>query len=89
MESIMTLIKAYLGTIEERMKNKGLHIRSEVRVGTAADEIIKAADEINATIVAMSTHARSGLTRWAFGNVPDQVLHGGHHPMLLVRYQIP
>jgi len=89
MESITTLIKAYLGTVEEQLMEKGLHVRSELRVGTAADEIIKAADEINATIVAMSTHARSGLTRWAFGSVPDQVLHGGHHPMLLVRYQVP
>ena len=55
------------------------------KVGEAADEIVKAADEINADIIAMSTHGRSGLSRWAFGSVTDKVLRGGNKPVLVVR----
>ena len=50
-----------------------------------AEEIIKAADEINADFVAMSTHGRSGLIRWAFGSVADKVLRGGNRSVILVR----
>ncbi len=54
-------------------------------VGRAADEIIKAADEIDADLIAMSTHGRSGLSRWAFGSVTDRVLRAGSMPILMVR----
>jgi nucleotide-binding universal stress UspA family protein len=54
-------------------------------VGQAAEEIIKAADEIQANIIAMSSHGRSGLSRWAFGSVTDRVLRGGSQPVLVVK----
>ena len=58
-------------------------------VGSAAEEIIKAADEINADLIAMSTHGRSGLSRWAFGSVTDRVMRGGNVPILVVRATAP
>ena len=33
----------------------------------------------------MSTHGRSGVSRWALGSVTDKVLHGTHRPLLVVR----
>ena len=55
-------------------------------IGDASEEIIKAAEEINADLIAMSTHGRSGLSRWAFGSVTDKVLRrGGRVPILTVR----
>jgi nucleotide-binding universal stress UspA family protein len=67
------------------LKNRGINARTEVAVGAAADEIIRFADEIQADIVAMSTHGRSGISRWAFGSTADKVLHAGNIPVLLVR----
>ena len=67
------------------MKKEGLDIKTEIRVGNAADEIIKVADDLNITIIAMTTHGRSGISRWAFGSVTNRVLLGGYHPMLIVR----
>jgi len=75
----------YLRKAAEGLKKKGATARVRVTVGDAAGEIIKAADEINADIIAMSTHGRSGLSRWAFGSVTDKVLRGGHKPVLVVR----
>jgi nucleotide-binding universal stress UspA family protein len=75
----------YLETVIAALKNKGINARAEVAIGSAADEIIRLADEIQADIVAMSTHGRSGISRWAFGSTADKVLHAGNKPVLLVR----
>ena len=75
----------YLDKAGEGLRSKGATVKCKVGVGSAAEEIIKAADEINASWIAMSTHGRSGLSRWAFGSVTDKVLRGGNKPMLMVR----
>ena len=75
----------YLKKAGETLRKKGAAIKVQVAVGSSADEIIKAADEIHIDIIAMSTHGRSGLSRWAFGSVTDKVLRGGHKPVLVVR----
>jgi nucleotide-binding universal stress UspA family protein len=78
---------AYLNKVAGSLKkNKGVVVKSMVSIGThAADEILKASDEIKADLIAISTHGRSGLGRWAFGSVADKVLRGGNTPVLMVR----
>ncbi|MFC1921099.1 universal stress protein [Chloroflexota bacterium] len=75
----------YLKNAGETLRKKGATTKVVVAVGNAAEEIIKTADEINADIIAMSTHGRSGISRWAFGSVTDRVLRGGGKPVLVVR----
>jgi nucleotide-binding universal stress UspA family protein len=75
----------YLETVVAALKEKGVDARVEVSVGSAADEIIRIADEMQVDVVAMSTHGRSGISRWAFGSTADKVLHAGNTPLLLVR----
>jgi nucleotide-binding universal stress UspA family protein len=38
-------------------------------------------------LIAMCTHGRTGLARWALGSVADRVLRAGGTPILLVRAQ--
>ena len=85
MERFKAKAEHYLETVIAALKNRGINARAEVAVGAAADEIIRFADEIQADIVAMSTHGRSGISRWAFGSTADKVLHAGNIPVLLVR----
>ncbi len=75
----------YLERTGEGLRRQGVVVETRVGVGSAADEIIKAADEIDADLIAMSTHGRSGLSRWAFGSVTDRVLRAGSVPILVVR----
>ncbi len=75
----------YLDKAGESLRSKKVSVKIKVAVGKAAEEIIKAADEINADLIAMSTHGRSGFSRWAFGSVTDKVLRGGNKPVLMVR----
>jgi len=72
-----------------RLKQKGVTAKSDVRLGIAAEEIIKLADEINANVVAMSTHGRSGVSLgdldWNLGSVAEKLVHAENAPLLLVR----
>ena len=85
MEQIKKHAMAYLDKVGGGLRGKGAIVKCKMGVGNAAEEIIKAANEINADLVAMSTHGRSGLSRWAFGSVTDRVLRGGNRPVLMVR----
>jgi nucleotide-binding universal stress UspA family protein len=76
----------YLNKAGETLRSKGATVTSRVGIGDASEEIIKVAEEINADLIAMSTHGRSGFSRWAFGSVTDKVLRrGGRVPILTVR----
>ena len=75
----------YLNKAAEILRKKGDILKIRVGMGSAAEEIIKAADEINADLIAMSTHGRSGLSRWAFGSVTDRLLRETKVPLLVVR----
>ena len=77
--------RQYLEKIGESLKSKGATVKTKVATGNAAQEIIKAADEVKADMVAMSTHGRSGLSRLTFGSITAKVLRGGNVPVLVVR----
>ncbi len=85
MEQIKRKAMDYLEEVGESLISKGATIKFRVGVGNPADEILEVANETNANLIAMSTHGRSGITRWAFGSVTDRVLRGGRTPVLLVR----
>jgi nucleotide-binding universal stress UspA family protein len=74
-----------LAKVAEGIQKRNVTIKTIVSTGNAAEEILKAADEIHADLIAMSTHGRSGLRRLAFGSVTDKVLHGAKMPVLMVR----
>ena len=72
-----------LSNIMAILKNKEL--KGNIINSNSAEEIIKAADEMDADFIAMSTHGRSGLSRLALGSVTERVLRGGNRPILTVR----
>jgi nucleotide-binding universal stress UspA family protein len=74
-----------MNALETELKEKGLSITSIVTSGSdAANEIIELCKKANIDLVVMSTHGRSGLGRWVFGNVAEKVLRHGETPLLLV-----
>ncbi|MFC2067957.1 universal stress protein [Chloroflexota bacterium] len=82
---IKTKAMDYLNKAKGTIRNKGIKVKIKVGTGKASDEIIKIANEIKADLIAMSTHGRSGFSRWAFGSVTDRVLQGADVPVLIVR----
>lgn len=77
--------REYLDNIAAPLRQKGVSVKTDVRFGNIAEEIIAYANEIQAHTVAMSTHGRAGIARWTLGSIADKVLHWGQTPLLLVR----
>lgn len=89
MEQVKDKAMEYLNRAGEGLRSRGAIVNckvvlSETGVGSA-DNIIKVEKEINADLVAMSSHGRWGVTQWPFGSVTDKVLRRGSVPVLIVR----
>ena len=89
-EQAKTTVTDYLDAAGESLKSKGVTVMARVAIGDTSEEIGKIAEEISADLIAMSTHGRSGLSRWAFGSITDKVLRqGGQAPILMVKATSP
>ena len=86
-KSLKADAEEYLQKVSSKLMAERITTSYEVRVGSAAEEIIKLADETPTDVVAMSTHGESGFSRWEHGSIADKVLHAGNTPLLLVRPQ--
>ncbi len=75
----------YLRGIAGRLNEKGIKSTYEVVTGDPGDKIVEYAEDNKISLIAMSTHGRTGLARWVLGSVADKVLHGATMPTLLVR----
>jgi len=85
MESMRARAAEELHAITHELTSKGARARSVVRTGEPADVILDVASEEGATLIAMSTHGRSGLGRWALGSVAEKVLRASPVPVLALR----
>jgi len=88
-ERIQRELEEYLAKVAARLRPVASRVRTEIRFGRPAEEILRYADEVEADLIAMCTHGRSGLSRWVYGSVADKVLRGANCPVLLVRVRPP
>ena len=77
--------RTYLESKRDQLKSRGLNVKTVIAYQPEADSILSAAADEDADLIAMSTHGRSGISRWILGSVADKVLHSTHRPLLLVR----
>jgi nucleotide-binding universal stress UspA family protein len=73
-----------LHTLAERFSRSGLHVGYHAAIGPVAGAIVRAADELHADLIVMSTHALTGPTRTILGSVCASVVRNAHRPVLLV-----
>ena len=74
----------YLTQIKNRLSDDDLSVDFTILVGNPAECIIEKADELGVDAVVMSTHGRSGISRWIFGSVTQKVLSGTARPVFVV-----
>ena len=58
---------------------------TDARAGEPVAEIVAAARETGADVIAMTTHGRSGFGRILFGSVAEAVLRQAEMPVLMIR----
>jgi nucleotide-binding universal stress UspA family protein len=75
----------YLERIAGKLEARGIKVRTEVLFWPPAEAIASYAELNGADIIVMSTHGRSGPSRWAYGSVADKVLRSSCVPVLLIR----
>ncbi len=84
-EARRTDAQEYLAPIAVELRGKGVRVETQVRRGIPAEEIVAAAREAGADLIAMSTHGRGGLGRLVFGSVAQAVLRHADVPVFLMR----
>ncbi len=77
-----TAAEKYLAEVGEKLKAAGLVVRTVVAEGMPADAIIDFAGKSQSDLIIMSTHGRSGASRWVFGSVADKVVRSSPVPVL-------
>lgn len=83
--SVRTQMQDYVENVAASLRKDGLTVSTIVHEGNPAASIVQEAETIPDTLVAISTHGRSGITRWVMGSTTDKVLHATSHPLLIVR----
>lgn len=74
---------ASLAPQRDRLRAAGLEVETLSAYGVVPLEILRAAAD--ADLLAMTTHGRSGASRWWFGSVAEQVLREARCPLLILR----
>ena len=77
--------RKYVEELARRLEREGARVGGRTLEGLEAEMILQAAREEKATMIAMTTHGRTGLARWAMGSVAEKVVRAADVPVLLVR----
>jgi len=74
----------YVSSLEERLREQGLGVTSEVVVARwVAETIVTRAEALSSDMIVMSSHALTGAARALFGSVADAVVRQAQCPVLV------
>ena len=65
--------------------DKTVKYEHRLEMGTAADDIVRVAEEENADMIVIGTHGRTGLMRVLMGSVAESVMRYAKCPVLTVK----
>jgi nucleotide-binding universal stress UspA family protein len=74
----------YITKVTDQLRAAGLNAGSVVLKGSPAEAILDYAGSNDVDLVILSTHGRSGPSRWALGSVADHVLRRSVVPVMII-----
>ncbi len=77
----------YLEKVKANFKT--VPVRVQVVMGQAADSILQVAQKEKVDLIAMTTHGRTGVSRWVYGSVATRIVGESLQPILLIRPSVP
>ncbi len=77
--------ESQLHALAQSLRSRGLTVGYEQHEGAPADVIVARARELDASLIAMTTHGRGGIARLVFGSTAEAVLRHAPCPVMLVR----
>jgi nucleotide-binding universal stress UspA family protein len=76
---------AVLAPYVTQLENAGVPVSARVHIDRVAARLLDTAEEEKVDLIAMTTHGRSGASRWLFGSVAEKVLRHSPVPILALR----
>ncbi len=83
-EDTKTDAREYIDKTKDRLAKEGLMVETAIVDGRAAEKILDYAKNQQADIIVMTTHGKSGISRWFFGSVAQKVLQHSPIPVLMI-----
>jgi nucleotide-binding universal stress UspA family protein len=74
-----------LNMFYRKREENGFAVQLHMREGKPHEEILKAAEELEADIIVIGSHGWSGLERYIFGNIARRVLKISDIPVLVIK----
>jgi len=75
----------YIEDLANRFRDRGATVHGRIAEGPAAETILEQSVAVQASLIAIATHGRTGLSRWLMGSVAEKVLRASEVPVLLIR----
>lgn len=86
MEQAEKEAQEYLNNLQDKFRQQNIPTRIVIlKSHSVAEAIINLASEQGVDVIVKTTHGRSGISRWLFGNVAARVLQGAPCPVFLIR----
>ncbi|MCL0034691.1 universal stress protein [Dehalococcoidia bacterium] len=82
-ERIKAEAEDYISKMADNLKKEGVAAEGVVALGRPADGILEYTKNNQVDLIVMSTHGRSGPSRWLFGSVAERVLRHSTAPVLV------
>ena len=83
-DNLLPYARHYLQGIADNLTEHGFSVRIEAEIGDPAQVITEIAQKHQVNAIVMSTHGRSGLSRWLFGSVTNKVLSAKPCPVYVI-----
>ena len=80
------LAQKELDKIAGKLREGGLKVKVQLKVGSPFLEILHAAQSENADLIVLGTHGRTGLAHVLLGSVAERVVRKAHCPVLTIRH---
>lgn len=80
-----TLSDTYLGHVAAELRGSGIQVETDVLLGDPARCIVEESERYTVDLIVISTHGRTGFSRWVNGSVANHVIRSASMPLLVVR----
>lgn len=74
----------YLESVAQGLEWKGLKVKTKVVRGSPTQALLNIAQATPNSIITMTTHGRSGVSRWLMGSVSDAMVRASGDPVLII-----
>lgn len=71
--------------VAKQGKKHGIPVVTAIRTGTPHEEILAYAEDLDADVIVMGTHGRTGLNRMILGSVTERVVRISERPVMTVK----